>query len=689
MTKLKELLKLKCTPLEIKSGLSRKTLLPEIIDVQNTTFKDDSFVSANNDTNIIFMLPMSSKYLKIVFNISSENMNALTQIFYKTNSQDFNEKNSIKFKTNQTHVEYISSSNPITILRLDAINTDGKFNINHFEIIKISKSEYQLTKRISTAKRIRAQIKEDPTLVKKFLSSVKQYGFKQAVAKAKSKLNRTEIEQSLGVSYKYKEPKMTNENKQEIENFTQKPLVSIIMPVYNVDPKWLDLAIKSIEAQWYENWELCIADDKSTKKETVEYLKNINNPKIKIKFLEKNLNISGASNEALSMAIGEYVALMDNDDEITPDALYEVVKTINETGAEFIYSDEDKLTMNGNCINPYFKPNYSYDLLLSLNYICHFTVVKKSIINEIKGFNSEYNGAQDYDLFLRAIEKTNKINHITKILYHWRMLETSTAMSSDAKPYAHDAGKKAVQSHFDRMGIKAKAIDSEYTFVLDVEYEMPYTNPLVSIIIPTKDAVNYLETCIDSIVKLSTYENYEILILNNNSEKEETFEWFKNVQQQYSFIKVIEANYEFNWSKLNNHGIQEAKGEVYIFLNNDIEIITPNWIERLSSKALQSNVGTVGALLLFEDDTIQHAGVVVGLNGWADHLYRTALPAHLHMNYTSPMVNRNGLIVTSSNNIAGDPHKGVIKKLVISYISYGVEHKVEVPENESITLPET
>lgn len=487
-------------------------------------------------------------------------------------------------------------------------------------------------------------VKHNPNAVRRGWHVLKKQGVKALLGKIK----KAEQIPLSTLKYTYIEPKLTENIKKEIQTFNCKPLISIIMPVYNVDPKWLELAIKSVEKQWYENWELCIADDKSTKQETIDYLRTLKNPKIKIKYLEKNLNISGASNEALTLAIGEYIALMDNDDEITPDALYEVVKAINETNAEFIYSDEDKMNMEGNCLNPYFKPDYSYDLLLSLNYICHFSVIKKSIIDEIKGFNTKYNGAQDYDLFLRVIEKTNKIYHVPKVLYHWRMIETSTAMSSATKPYAHDAGKKAVQSHFDRMDIRATVIDSEYTFVLDVDYEMPNINPLVSIIIPTKDAVNYLETCINSIVNLSTYKNYEILILNNNSEKEETFEWFKKVQQKYSFVKIIEANYEFNWSKLNNHGIKESKGDVFIFLNNDIEVITPNWIERLASKSLQPNVGTVGALLLFEDNTIQHSGVVVGLNGWADHLYRTAQPVHLYINYTSPMVNRNVLAVTGA-----------------------------------------
>jgi len=648
MEKLKELAQLKLTPLKIKKGLCRTTLFPQITDMHNTLFQDHSLVSVNNDTSVVVKIDQPATCIKIITHISSQSENAFTQIFYATEDKNFTEENSIKFKTNETQIKFIVSNKPISYLRLDAINCDGMFDIHYFELIKVLKQEYKLTKKLGTFKTVKAQIDKNPRLIKQFISTVKRNGWSVAINKARGHINKMDMQEHTGKIYNYIEPNLTQEIQHKIEVLPKQPFISIIMPVYNVDPKWLDLAIKSIEAQWYKNWELCIADDKSTKKETIEYLKSIKNPKIKIIFLEKNLNISGASNAALALATGEYIALMDNDDEITPDALYEVVKVINEKDAEFIYSDEDKLEMTGNCINPYFKPDYSYDLLLSLNYICHFTVIKTSIIKEIKGFNSEFNGAQDYDLFLRAIENTNKIHHVSKVLYHWRMIETSTAMSSDAKPYAHDAGKKAVQSHFDRMGIKAKALDSEYTFVLDVEYDMPDINPLVSIIIPTKDAVNYLETCISSIVNLSTYKNYEILILNNNSEKEETFEWFKKIQQTYSFIKVIEANYEFNWSKLNNHGIREAKGEVFIFLNNDIEIITPQWIERLVSKALQPKVGTVGALLLFEDNTIQHSGVVVGLNGWADHLFRTFPAMHSHLNYTSPMVNKNVLAVTGA-----------------------------------------
>lgn len=487
----------------------------------------------------------------------------------------------------------------------------------------------------------------NPYLIKNFIFEARRNGITYAMNRARSKLHSSNSP-IAPKPYCYTAPILSKDIRNEMKNFTRKPLISIIMPVYNVDPKWLELAIKSVEAQWYNNWELCIADDKSTNEDTIKYLKDIKNSKIKIKFLEKNVNISTASNEASKLAKGEYIVLLDNDDELTPDALYEIVKVINQHNPDFIYSDEDKLELDGSHTFPFFKPDFSYDLLLSLNYITHLATIKKEIFDKISGFHVGVEGAQDHDLFLRIVEQTDKIVHIPKVLYHWRMLETSTAKTSDAKPYAHNAAKKAIQDHLNRIGTKATVIDSEYTFVFDINYNLPEPQPLVSIIIPTKDGINFLDVCIKSILELSTYTNYEIIILNNNSTENETFEWFNKIQQLHSNIKVIEANYKFNWSKLNNHGIQESKGDVYIFLNNDIKIITNDWIERLVSRALQPSVGTVGALLLFDDNTIQHAGVVVGMNGWADHVYRETRQVHMHSPYVSPMVTRNVLASTGA-----------------------------------------
>lgn len=351
--------------------------------------------------------------------------------------------------------------------------------------------------------------KNNPHLVKKFIKEFQSNGLKHAVNRAKAKV--CEASGSLvAIQYQYKEPVFTTEIKKEMNSFFYKPLISIIMPVYNVDPKWLDLAIKSIENQWYENWELCIVDDKSSNLETINYLKDINNSKIKIKFLETNLNISGASNEALSMATGEYVALMDNDDELTPDALYEVIKALNKTDADFIYSDEDKLEMDGGFTEPHFKPDFSPDMFLSQNYISHLSVIKKSLMVKVGGFTVGLEGAQDYDLYLKLFENTDKIHHIQKVLYHWRKIPGSTAAEFGEKSYAQNAGVQALQNAINRRNIDAKVENGKYPGAYRVKYSIK-NNPLVSIIIPFKDKPELLTMCIESILAKSTYSNFEVI----------------------------------------------------------------------------------------------------------------------------------------------------------------------------------
>jgi len=434
----------------------------------------------------------------------------------------------------------------------------------------------------------------------------------------------------------------------EIALLKDLPKISIIMPVYNVDLKWLTKGINSVRNQLYKNWELCIVDDGSTDRKTINFLKTIDDPNIKIKFFEKNQGISIASNKAIQMTTGEYIGLMDHDDEITEDALFEVVKTIREKAPDLIYSDEDKIDRNGNRKRPFFKPDWSPDLLRAQNYVCHFTVIKKSILENVKGFRKEFDGAQDHDLFLRISEKTDKIYHIPKVLYSWREIETSTAGNPFSKPRAQTAGLRAVNEHVKRV-FKESAFtnECEYLFVFDIRVPPP-TDPLVSIIIPTKDKLSLLDPCVKSILGQSTYKKYEIIILDNNSEKPEIHAWFKDVTKHHANIKVVQASYPFCWSKLNNHGMNKARGEVFIFVNNDTEVISSDWIERLAEQAVREDVGAVGPLLLHRDGSIQHAGVVVGIGGWADHIFKGMRPIHLGSPYVSPMVKRNVLAVTGS-----------------------------------------
>ena len=472
---------------------------------------------------------------------------------------------------------------------------------------------------------------KEPKLIGKGFQYIRVNGIHGIKAKVNSKINPA-------VTEKITEVKPSEPNVQYDSDIK----FSIVMPVYNVEIKWLEKAIESVKRQNYVNWEICMADDCSTKEGVREYLKSVESDKIKVAYLEKNQGISGASNAAAALATGDYIVLMDNDDAITYDALYEFLRKIKETDADIVYSDQNIIDEFDNGREPLHKPDWSPDLFLSQMYIGHLLGFKKSLFDLVGGFRTEFNGSQDYDLVLRMIEHTDKIEHVSKVLYGWRDLPSSTATNPGSKPYAQTAGLNAIQSHLDRIygEGKATALETEDLFVYDVRYHYDVM-PKVSVIIPTKDHVDLLKQDIDSIEELTTYKDYEIIVLDNNSEKEESFKYFEEVQKQYSNVTVHKAAFEFNWSKLNNYGMTLAKGDVYVFMNNDMKLITPDWLERLAEKAMRDDVGIVGGLLLYEDDTIQHAGVVVGIRGWADHIYKGMKPVHYGSPYVSPMVTRN------------------------------------------------
>lgn len=472
---------------------------------------------------------------------------------------------------------------------------------------------------------------KEPKLIGKGFQYIRVNGIHGIKAKVNSKINPA-------VTEKITEVKPSEPNVQYDSDIK----FSIVMPVYNVEIKWLEKAIESVKRQNYVNWEICMADDCSTKEGVREYLKSVESDKIKVAYLEKNQGISGASNAAAALATGDYIVLMDNDDAITYDALYEFLRKIKETDADIVYSDQNIIDEFDNGREPLHKPDWSPDLFLSQMYIGHLLGFKKSLFDLVGGFRTEFNGSQDYDLVLRMIEHTDKIEHVSKVLYGWRDLPSSTATNPGSKPYAMTAGLNAIQSHLDRIygEGKATALETEDLFVYDVRYHYDVM-PKVSVIIPTKDHVDLLKQDIDSIEELTTYKDYEIIVLDNNSEKEESFKYFEEVQKQYSNVTVHKAAFEFNWSKLNNYGMTLAKGDVYVFMNNDMKLITPDWLERLAEKAMRDDVGIVGGLLLYEDDTIQHAGVVVGIQGWADHIYKGMKPVHYGSPYVSPMVTRN------------------------------------------------
>ena len=403
--------------------------------------------------------------------------------------------------------------------------------------------------------------------------------------------------------------------------FAQKPLISIVIPLYCTPLPYLKELLESVRRQSYENWQLCLADGSPDDKAKEFIEKHYGREKrIVYRKLEENGGISVNTNEAVALAAGEYLMLCDHDDTLEPDALYEIVKAINDTGADVLYTDEDKVSMDGrHYFDPNFKPDFNLFRLRENNYICHIFVVKKSLTDETGLLRSEFDGAQDFDFILRCCEKAQKITHIPKVLYHWRCHMDSTAADPSSKAYAYEAGRKAVREHYQRLGIDAKVEMTErpgwYRSHVKVQ-----GNPLISVIIPNKDHTDDLELCLFSMTRKSTYRNYEILIVENNSEKEETFEYYRKLPDRYPKARVLTWEKEFNYSAINNFAAKEAKGEYLLFLNNDVEILTPDWMEEMLQNCQQENVAAVGAKLYYPDDTIQHAGVVLGLGGIAGHI---------------------------------------------------------------------
>ena len=414
----------------------------------------------------------------------------------------------------------------------------------------------------------------------------------------------------------------------EIQNFKYQPKISILMPVYNVEQNWLEKCIQSVQNQFYPNWELCMADDCSTDESVRSTLEKYakSDERIKVVFRSENGHISRATNSALEIATGEFVALLDNDDELAPIAFYEVVKALNENPElDLIYSDEDKIDMQGNRFDPAFKPDWSPDLLLGTNYISHLGVYRRSIMNEIGGFRPGFEGSQDYDLVLRFTEKTTaqRIHHIPKVLYYWRILPTSTAADQSTKGYAFEAGLKAVQEALVRRGIKGTAHHAAGNGLYDVEYEVLSTD-LVSIIIPTRDGYDDMLRCLNSIVAKTSYPNYEIIVADNGSTDERMEKLYAKFKGQLGERYRVESiDIPFNYSRINNLAAQKAKGKYLLFLNNDTEVITPGWITKMVSFAQFERIGMVGAKLYYPNQTIQHAGVIVGLGGAAGHCHHT------------------------------------------------------------------
>ena len=407
---------------------------------------------------------------------------------------------------------------------------------------------------------------------------------------------------------------------------------SVLVPLYNTPESFLKAMIESVQAQTYKNWELCLADGSDREHSFVgEICKKYadGDKRIKYEKLEKNLGISENSNACIRMATGEYIALFDHDDLLHPSALYEVMRAICEHGADFIYTDENTFSEEPrDAYNPHFKPDFSPDTLRSYNYICHLSVFSRELLDSVGYFRSEYDGSQDYDLILRLTEKAKKVFHIRKILYYWRAHKNSVAQDVGAKPYTVTAAKKALAAHLERCGLKGEVLDSSVPTTYHIKYEID-GNPLISVIIPNKDHTDDLDICLKSLYEKSSYKSFEVIIVENNSTEKETLEYYEKIKQRYENLKVVIWTGIFNYSAINNFGVSYAKGEYILLLNNDVEIINGSCLEEMLMFAQRKDVGAVGAKLYYSDDTVQHAGVILGLGGTAGH-------AHKHFGRSHP-----------------------------------------------------
>lgn len=478
---------------------------------------------------------------------------------------------------------------------------------------------------------IRFLKKLKPYNIQKGLRYLKHFGLKEFLVRLSERMEPEEVPYGPWYEeHRAKPEELERQRKQSLawENFSggeeSACVFSIAVPVFRTPAKFLCEMIESVRSQSFPFWELCLANADPEDREVAEILERYcrEDRRIRVKNLKENKGISENTNAALAMARGEFVGLLDHDDLLAPDALYEMAARLEKDGGiDVFYTDEDKVTTDlSEHFQPHLKPDFNLDLLRSNNYICHFFVVRREIAERIGGFRPEFNGAQDYDFIFRCTEQAEKIVHIPRILYHWRVHSASTADNPASKMYAYEAGKRAIEGNLERSGVRGVvSLRQDYGFY-DVHYPVE-GEPLVSILIPNKDQKETLMHCIHSVLETSTWKNLEILIIENNSEREETFACYRELEKDPRIRILTYPGKTFNYSAINNFGVQQAKGEYLLFLNNDIEVITPDWIEQMLGNCQRPEVGIVGAKLYYPDNTIQHAGIIIGIGGIAGHAF--------------------------------------------------------------------
>ena len=464
--------------------------------------------------------------------------------------------------------------------------------------------------------------KLNPYTIQKGFRYLKHYGPKEFWIRLHERFEPEEV--PYGPWYEAYIPDKAELEKQKKHKFAYTPRISVAVPAFRTPEVFLRQMIQSLLDQTYPNWELCIANGSPDDTEMTAILKEYASAdrRICVRDLRENLGIAGNTNAALTMASGEFVGLLDHDDLLAPNALYEIVKKLNEDRElDAVYTDEDKVTTDlSEHFQPHLKPDFNLDLLRSNNYICHFFVVRKTIVDKVGGFRQEFDGAQDHDFIFRCVEEASgRVGHVPEIVYHWRTHKASTADNPASKMYAFDAGKRAIEAHLKRVGVEGEVSHTPDLGFFRVKYPV-HGEPMVSIIIPNKDEKESLQACIESIREKTEYQNYEILIIENNSTSEEIFHYYKELSRDPK-IRLLRWKKEFNYSAINNFGVRHAKGDYLLFLNNDVKVIDPDWMSEMLSVCQRKETGAVGVKLIYPDNTIQHAGCVVGMGGIAGNMF--------------------------------------------------------------------
>jgi glycosyltransferase involved in cell wall biosynthesis len=600
-------------------------------DVRQVEGQSGAWISTGRDPSFDLIPPgkrCPSGWVSIEFELASEKVLGSSPMLYVDHGAGYSEAGVIPLPRPHDGVirTLIHIDTPVRALRFDPVSRKGiTFTLGALTMSEMGQAEATARMMAPLAKEVLADPKRTWSALGKVARTIRSDGLRGIKQQLRARFaHATTGYDEWVVQFDTLEASDRAAIQARIGELPVSPLISVVMPVYQPPEQWLRRAIDSVREQLYPNWELCIADDASKGPEVRRVLEEYaaKDARIKVVFREKNGHISETSNSALELATGEFVALLDHDDELPAHALYLIAEEIcAHPDVDLIYSDEDKIDVHGRRYNAYFKPDWDPDLFGSQNYFSHLGVYRTALVREVGGFRKGLEGSQDYDLALRCIEKTDRVRHIPHVLYHWRAIEGSTAKAIGEKSYAQTAAERALKDHFAKIDSRIEVTPGVLPTVYRARRPLPVEMPLVSILIPTRDGYEILKRCIDSVIARTSYPNYEIVIVDNQSEDKATLAYFKELEQA-GRARIVAYDAPFNYSAINNLAAREARGELLLLLNNDIETIHPDWLGEMVSQAVRPEIGAVGAKLLYPDNTLQHAGVITGIHSVAGHIYR-------------------------------------------------------------------